>query len=314
MNKLIIRNIFIITVLFSLVLFNSGFTQSVHHWETIVYAADTWRYFIGTSEPQTDWYTRGFVDTLWAEGPGGIGYGDGDDLTEIGSTMSIYMRIRFTLLDTAVISNAVLNMDYDDAFVAYLNDVEIARSNIGMPGDHPAFNQASTGHHEATMYQGGSPEYFYLTRQQISDVLMPGDNVLAVQVHNENITSSDLSSIPFFSVGITDTVKRYRTIPAWFNAPVDFTSSNLPIIIIDTDGQEIPDEPKINAAMGIIYNGEGQVNNVWDPFNNYNGFIGIEFGGQSAQDYPKKSYGIETRDNNGENLNVSILGLPEEND
>jgi hypothetical protein len=224
------------------------------------------------------------------------------------------MRIAFTLLDTAVISKAVLNMDYDDAFVAYLNGVEIARSNIGMPGDHPAFNQTSTGHHEATMYQGGSPEYFYLTRQQLSDLLIPGDNVLAVQVHNENITSSDLSSIPFFSVGIMDTVKSYRTIPEWFNAPVDFTSSKLPIIIIDTDGQEIPDEPKINATMGIIYNGEGQVNNVWDPFNNYNGYIGIELRGQSAQAYPKKSYGIETRDVNGENLNVSVLGLPEEND
>ena len=87
MKKLTIKNIVIITVLFFLILFSSGFTQSVDHWETIVYAADTWRYFIGTSEPQADWYTLGYVDTLWAQGPGGIGYGDGDDLTETEPTV-----------------------------------------------------------------------------------------------------------------------------------------------------------------------------------------------------------------------------------
>ena len=100
------------------------------------------------------------------------------------------MRIEFTLLNTAVISKAVLNMDYDDAFVAYLNGVEIARSNIGIRGDHPAFNQASTGHHEATMYQGGSPEYFYLTRQQISDVLMPGE-ITSIYIGSDDHAQSE---------------------------------------------------------------------------------------------------------------------------
>jgi hypothetical protein len=97
--------------------------------------------------------------------------------------------------------------------------------------------------------------------------------------------------------------------------PDDELVTNLPIIIIDTYGQEIPDEPKINAEMGIIYNGPGQMNHQNDPFNNYDGFVGIEMRGQSSQFfYPKKSYGFETRDEEGENLNVSLLGLPAEND
>ncbi|MFN4111154.1 MAG: hypothetical protein ACK4G1_02685, partial [Ignavibacteria bacterium] len=50
---------------------------------------------------------------------------------------------------------------------------------------------------------------------------------------------------------------------------VNFTSSNLPIVVINTLGQEIPDDYKINARMGIIYNGEGIRNNLNDPFNNY---------------------------------------------
>ncbi len=96
---------------------------------------------------------------------------------------------------------------------------------------------------------------------------------------------------------------------------INFTSSNLPIFVIDTENnQEIPDEPKITANLGIIYNGPGQRNQLSDPPNHYNGYIGIELRGNSTQKRPKKPYGFETRDAQGENLNVSLLGMPEEND
>lgn len=97
-------------------------------------------------------------------------------------------------------------------------------------------------------------------------------------------------------------------------SPVAFTSSNLPIIVIDTHGQTIPDEPKITADMGIIDNGPGVRNNVTDPFNHYNGKIGIEIRGSSSQIFPKKQYAIETRDALGNDLDVSLLGFPEESD
>lgn len=93
-----------------------------------------------------------------------------------------------------------------------------------------------------------------------------------------------------------------------------FTSSHLPIVFIDTQGQAIPDEPKITARMGIVDNGPGTVNHVSDPRNGYDGWIGIEVRGSSTQMFPKKQYAVETRDADGENLNVSLLGLPEEND
>jgi hypothetical protein len=95
---------------------------------------------------------------------------------------------------------------------------------------------------------------------------------------------------------------------------VSFTSSNLPIIVINTNGQTIPDEPKITADMGIIYNGEGKRNNLTDQFNIYNGKIGIEKRGHSSQMFDKKQYGIELRNNNGNDIKVSILGMPEESD
>ena len=95
---------------------------------------------------------------------------------------------------------------------------------------------------------------------------------------------------------------------------VTFTSSNLPIVIINTNGQEIPDDYKITADMGVIYNGEGVRNNLTDPYNNYNGKIGIEIRGSSSQWFPKKQYAFETRDLAGNDLDVSLLGLPQESD
>jgi hypothetical protein len=95
---------------------------------------------------------------------------------------------------------------------------------------------------------------------------------------------------------------------------VDFESSNLPIIVIDTNGQKIRDEPRIAAHMGIVNNPEGARNHVTDIYNDYDGRINIEIRGQSSQMYPKKSYGFETQDEYGDNLNVSMLGMPEEND
>ncbi len=93
-----------------------------------------------------------------------------------------------------------------------------------------------------------------------------------------------------------------------------FTSSNLPIVIINTNGQTIPDEPKITADMGIIYNGPGLRNNVTDPPNNYNGKIGIEIRGSSSQMFPKKQYGIELRNAAGSSIDASLLGLPKKDD
>ena len=101
---------------------------------------------------------------------------------------------------------------------------------------------------------------------------------------------------------------------ASFLSAQTFTSSNLPIVVINTNGQTILNEPKITADMGIIDNGPGVRNNLTDPFNHYNGKIGIEIRGSSSQMFPKKQFGIETRDTLGESMNVSIFGFPAESD
>ncbi|MBS1950845.1 MAG: CotH kinase family protein [Bacteroidetes bacterium] len=98
------------------------------------------------------------------------------------------------------------------------------------------------------------------------------------------------------------------------HAQVTFTSSVLPIVVIDTHSQDIPDDPKIPASMGIIYNGHGATNNITDPYNDFNGNIGIELRGSSSQSFPKKQYGIEVRDTTGNAIDASLLGMPAKDD
>ena len=109
-------------------------------------------------------------------------------------------------------------------------------------------------------------------------------------------------------------------LPCWAWAQI-LTDSNLPIVVIETDGgANIPDEPKVLATMKIIWHQDGSRNHLSDidnpEFLNYNGRIGIERRGYSSQmASDKKPYGLETlQADDVSNNNVSIFGMPEEND
>lgn len=98
-------------------------------------------------------------------------------------------------------------------------------------------------------------------------------------------------------------------------APItSFTSSNLPIIVINTNGQQIVDDPKIAVEMGIIYNGPGNINYITDPYNNYNGNAGIEIRGSSSQMFPKKTYGLELWTPANTDTSLSLVDMPAESD
>jgi CotH kinase protein/Secretion system C-terminal sorting domain/Proprotein convertase P-domain len=92
------------------------------------------------------------------------------------------------------------------------------------------------------------------------------------------------------------------------------TETNIPLVILKTNGQGIPGDTKITAQMGIIDNGIGAINRVTDPFNGYDGFIGIEVRGSSSAGFPQKQYSFETRDSLGNNLDISLLGMAADND
>ncbi|MCZ2141787.1 MAG: CotH kinase family protein, partial [Bacteroidia bacterium] len=213
---------------------------------------------------------------------------------------------------TSVILNGIFNIDYDDAFVAYLNGVEIARSS-GLAGLTPNWNDVSFHSHEAQMYQNGTPDYFIIDKTLFKSLIKNGTNVLAIEVHNESAQSNDMSCIPFLNIEISANGNFYNPTPAWFMSP--YISSNLPIFIINTKNhQPVANEPKIEADLKIIYNGFGQINEVND-MPNYQGMIGIEYRGAYSQSLPQKPFLFETYNGTfGNDTNVSLLGMPKEND
>ena len=284
------------------------------HWETAIFAEDDWRYIVPSFAVETGWNTIEFDVSNWDEGPGGFGYGDGDDGTIIDPAISVYFRRNFSVSDLTKLSSAVLSADYDDGFVAYLNGHEIGRSyNLSEPGTFVPYDETTTYDHEASLYNGGLPESFMLDSLELDSLLTNGENVFSVQIHNVGINSSDMSGNFYLSFGITDDSEFYETPPWWFQEPIILDGFNLPIILIDTYGVEIPDEPRIPASMGII-NNESGVNYIDDPFNDFDGSITIERRGNSSQWQGKTPYRFETVDDEGENSNVELLGMPAEND
>ena len=288
---------------------------SQSNWETAVYAEDTWSYFVGNSPPPENWNDLNFDTSSWNTGQGGFGYADGDDNTVISNTLSVFFRKSFNIVSLEEILSLAIHADYDDGFVAYINGIEVIRSpNMGEPGSLVEYDQTTDTDHEALMYQGGAPEVFVLHQNDLEGVLSEGDNVFAVEVHNVNATSSDMSGLFYLSFQLIDGASYYGNTPEWFYLPSEFSSSHLPIIVVNTNDQEIPNEDKITAHMGIIDNGPGEINYLSDPYNHYDGFIGIEIRGSSTTWFPKKQFAVETRDSLGENNNVSLFGMPEEND
>ena len=168
------------------------------NWNTLVSQGDDWKYLVPTAEPTTNWRLAGFDDASWKTGKSGFGQGDNDDATVVAVPRSIFLRKKINITNAASVRQLVLHMDYDDGFVAYLNGVEIAREQMLGKGALPRFDETASGQHEALMYQNLAPEKFLVSNH--SAILKSGENILAIQVHNVNTSSSDLSAIPFLSV------------------------------------------------------------------------------------------------------------------
>lgn len=198
----------------------------IDHWETALYESDEWRYFLGTTQPPADWNTLGFNPGAWPSGNGGFGYGDGDDVTIVpNGTISVYYRRVFTVADPDQLLEAVLSMDYDDGFVAYLNGQEIARSNnLSGPVDHTSL---AVPDREAT---GLPPEAFPINALALANLLVAGDNVLAIEVHNTATSSSDLTGRTWLHFGVATASQFFGPLPSWF-----IPGGNTPSNVLHTD-------------------------------------------------------------------------------
>lgn len=155
----------------------------------LVNAGADWAYWDVGTPPDGDWTAADYDDATWATGPAPLGYGDSHIITAIGygddaynKYTTAYFRLVFSVEDAATYTDALGTLMRDDGAVVYLNGTEVERSN--MPdGDVSYETLASSSTTDETGYGAFSLD---------PALLVEGQNVLAVEVHQSAVDSSDL--------------------------------------------------------------------------------------------------------------------------
>lgn len=157
---------------------------------TLIPKRSLWRYYDRGSLPDNSWKTLVFDDSSWSTGEGELGYGDGDERTTIGygtSSSSKYptyfFRKSFTLASTEGIHALRTSMKVDDGAVIYLNGMEVAR--INMDAGEVTYSTLASDNVPA----GNSFNELNLN----TNLLVSGENLIAVEVHQSSRSSSDVS-------------------------------------------------------------------------------------------------------------------------
>lgn len=167
-----------------------------------------WRYLDDGSDQGTTWRALSFDDSGWASGPAELGYGDGDEATQVGygldpnnKYITTYFRNTFDVANPGDFQSLQLWLLRDDGAVVYLNGTEIYRSNMptGTVAYRTPASEAIGGADESAGYHTALP----------ATGLRAGANVLAVEIHQANPTSSDIS---FASLLIGSVAVRFAVI------------------------------------------------------------------------------------------------------
>ena len=171
--------------------FLACFAQGVRAQTVLVPAGADWKYLVAGSDQGTAWRALGFDDSSWAEGPAELGYGDTGEATVVGfgpdaqaKFVTTYFRHAFNVDDVSVFTNFLVRLVRDDGAIVYLNGVEIFRSN--MPEGDVSFSDL------APRAVDDVDETNFFLHSFLDNHLSDGPNVLAVEVHQVNVTSSDL--------------------------------------------------------------------------------------------------------------------------
>jgi hypothetical protein len=183
--------------------------------------AATWKYLVTPTAPPTGWTQPGFGDDAWPAGPAQLGYGDGDEATEVGfgpnaaaKYLTTYFRTTFNAL--AVPDTLTLNLLADDGAAVYVNGVEVARDNLPA-GTLTAATRAVTG-------RSGVDESTVRPFAIAPSLVHVGTNTIAVEVHQDSPSSSDLS----FAASLTSTGTVPGAITTTTTAPPTTTTTTAP--------------------------------------------------------------------------------------
>ena len=158
----------------------------------LVQSNSVWKYLDNGSNQGTNWVTPGFDDSAWASGPAPLGYSDSNGrlplttnsygLDASNKFTTTYYRQAFVVTNAAN-TNLVLDIQRDDGALVYLNGVEVGRFN--MPTGLITYATfAST----VAADDGGTT----FSTNVNPALLINGTNVLAVEIHQSDLLSSDI--------------------------------------------------------------------------------------------------------------------------
>ena len=152
----------------------------------------TWRYHDTGNDVTTTWHSADYSDTAWKSGSAPLGYGDPWIKTTVGfgadvnnKHITTYFLHQFTVSADHPFTSLEAFVMRDDGIVLYLNGREIARSN--MPSGLVDFSTP------ASSVIGNAEESKYVSIRLTPSDLVPGTNILAVEIHQSSGISSDLS-------------------------------------------------------------------------------------------------------------------------
>jgi hypothetical protein len=151
--------------------------------QTVVPRGSVWRY--ATTAQTSGWAQQSFDDTAWPSGATQIGYGDGDEATVVPRVFTVYARHNFVVTSATDVTRASLRLLRDDGAIVYLNGTEVVRSNM------PSGTITPTTPASTTVATTAESTYYAFTLDP--GLLREGTNVLAVEVHQESVSSSDVS-------------------------------------------------------------------------------------------------------------------------
>jgi hypothetical protein len=154
---------------------------------TFVAAGAVWRYFDRTNDLGTAWRSNSFNDASWSSGAARLGYGNDGEMTKVASNRqwTTYFRRPFYVGDPAQVTALTARLSRDDAAVIYLNGAEVWRDANFASG-------TITNQTPALVALGGADETNWLAKSLNAADLIAGTNLLAAEVHNQSLTSSDL--------------------------------------------------------------------------------------------------------------------------
>ncbi len=161
--------------------------------DTLVASNSVWKYFDTGADLGTGWIAPSFDDSAWASGPGQLGYGDGDEATLVSfgpdpsnKFITTYFRQSVTVANPAQYAVVSMRVQRDDGVIVYLNGQEVFRDNLPAVGVNFLTTSTTSAGDDG---RGWLPNIINVPL----NFLVPGQNVLAAEIHQQSPTSSDIT-------------------------------------------------------------------------------------------------------------------------